>query len=266
MKNAKKSMFITTILMVAVLIVAVSTATFAWYTASTTANSNAVTLSSAESQSANIAVGWVDSADTATITLAAPATGVTYNPTAPKTKFTVGDSYAAAAFYTAGIDANKNFTSAGVSSTPFQATNPETETDHDFFVINNNANSGVTVRMACDIEGDLANQIVVAVYVDGKFSAIFTNIAAGYTYGEITGPVTVEEVTTQQAASSLSKDSSLTATYVDIPLEAKVADGTDHYETVSFYAWLDGSATQDAQAGKTVSIKFNFTVAPEAGD
>lgn len=261
MKNAKKSMFITTILMVAVLIVAVSTATFAWYTASTTATSNVVTISSAESQSANIAVGWVDSADTASITFAAPGEDVTYNPTAPIDKFVVGEAYSDAAFYTAGIDANKNFTSAGVVSAPFKSTNPDSETDNDFFVINNNANSGVTVRMSCEITGDLANQIVVAVYVDGKFAAIFTNISAGYTYGEITGPVTVEEVTTQQAASSLAKDAELTKSYVDVALGAKVADGTAHFEEVSFYAWLDGSATQDAQAGKEVSIKFNFTVA-----
>ena len=59
MKNAKKSMFITTILMVAVLIVAVSTATFAWYTASGTGSATGAVVQSAASGDANIAVDWV---------------------------------------------------------------------------------------------------------------------------------------------------------------------------------------------------------------
>ncbi|MBO7177991.1 MAG: hypothetical protein J6V69_02710, partial [Clostridia bacterium] len=60
MKNAKKSMFITTILMVAVLIVAVSTATFAWYTTTTGVNATNAAVSSASSESADIGIAWTN--------------------------------------------------------------------------------------------------------------------------------------------------------------------------------------------------------------
>ncbi|MBO5773680.1 MAG: hypothetical protein J6R44_02475, partial [Clostridia bacterium] len=72
MKNAKKSMFITTILMVAVLIVAVSTATFAWYTAAAGGSVGTSTITSAKSQEANITIGWTAGDNTTSIEDLAP--------------------------------------------------------------------------------------------------------------------------------------------------------------------------------------------------
>ena len=56
MKSMKKSMFVTTILMVVLLIVALSTATFAWYTANTNVGTTKVALTSATSTTASIVI------------------------------------------------------------------------------------------------------------------------------------------------------------------------------------------------------------------
>lgn len=58
MKKMKKSMFFSSILMIVILVVALSTSTFAWFTSSETANVTETALYSASSSAANITVGW----------------------------------------------------------------------------------------------------------------------------------------------------------------------------------------------------------------
>lgn len=58
MKHMKKSMFISTVMMVVLLIVALSTATFAWFSANDTVFATQTTLTAAQSSSANIKIGW----------------------------------------------------------------------------------------------------------------------------------------------------------------------------------------------------------------
>lgn len=58
MKRMKKSMFFTTIAMVVLLVVALSTATFAWYISNNTAMTDIATVTAAASVDANIGIGW----------------------------------------------------------------------------------------------------------------------------------------------------------------------------------------------------------------
>jgi len=58
MKHMKKSMFITTLLMVVLLVVALSTATFAWFTANDTVVATQTTMTAATSSAANITINW----------------------------------------------------------------------------------------------------------------------------------------------------------------------------------------------------------------
>lgn len=63
MKNMKKSMFITTILMVVLLVVAISTATLAWFSSNNTVTAEQATMTAATSSDASIGIGWtVDAA------------------------------------------------------------------------------------------------------------------------------------------------------------------------------------------------------------
>jgi hypothetical protein len=58
MKHMKKSMFITTLLMVVLLVVALSTATFAWFSANNTVTAQQATMTAATSSAANIQISW----------------------------------------------------------------------------------------------------------------------------------------------------------------------------------------------------------------
>lgn len=58
MKTMRKSMFISTVLMVVLLIVALSTATFAWFSANNTVIATQTTMTAATSTDANITIGW----------------------------------------------------------------------------------------------------------------------------------------------------------------------------------------------------------------
>ncbi len=58
MKHMKKSMFISTVLMVVLLVVAVSTATFAWFSANDTVTVQETTMTAATTTDANILIGW----------------------------------------------------------------------------------------------------------------------------------------------------------------------------------------------------------------
>ncbi len=63
MKHMKKSMFFSTILMVVLLIVALSTATFAWFTSNEQVSATETKLTAAKSSEANITIDWLNEAD-----------------------------------------------------------------------------------------------------------------------------------------------------------------------------------------------------------
>ena len=82
MKGMKKSMFISTVLMVVILIVALSTATFAWFAANDTAIVTDATMSAASAADANIAISWISNGEGTSISFQ-DETGL--RPTIPKT-------------------------------------------------------------------------------------------------------------------------------------------------------------------------------------
>ena len=254
MKHAKKSMFITTVLMVAVLIVAVSTATFAWYTANNTATANEVGLTSASSTSANIAIGWDANSTSSTITLGTPDATTFFNPTIPEAKLVKDTTtFATTKFQTAGIDSLGKFTAAGTTGNAWTA--KEGTVAKDFYVINHNATSGATVTLDCAITGTLAAKLCVAVYVNGNLAGLYTNgLTGGYTYGTIAKDA---------LASGLSKDTTI-FDKVTFDLTAKIPEQDDHYAVINFYAWLDGAATVDADANQDVAFAFTFNATPKA--
>ena len=189
MKNAKKSMFITTILMVAVLIVAVSTATFAWYTSNNTAKAGYSTLTAATSENFNIAIGWTSDAVGNLIDDLAPAT-TTLNPAIPEAAFADSVAYdtALASFHSAGINSQSQFNANGDDMAPW-AINHDAQ-DH-FFVINNNANAGIKVTMTLAVEtlenpiAELKDQLFVAVYVGDTFKGVLNVSGKSYAYGPV---------------------------------------------------------------------------------
>lgn len=254
MKHMKRSMFISTILMVVVLVVALSTATFAWYTASNTGSASTGNLVAADSSAANIAVGWTNDATTTSITFAAaPVTVDPMVPVAtPSLESESKTTYDSLTFKTAPMDATGKFGTV-VGATPWTVSNAQVGTDGEagyiaagtkssFFVINHNVNASATVKMKCSIPADdgadvdpvvygNADKLVVAVFVNGDLAGIFTN-KTDYTVGPVNSGA---------EASALSASTVGITNEISIPLAAEVKSGTGHFAEITVKAWLDGA-------------------------
>lgn len=159
MKHMKKSMFITTLAMVVVLVVALSTATFAWYTANTTVQATTTAAQSASSDSAAIAI------ETSEITANSTGTSVTMTLTdaiAPMILTTdislPANSEVAPAFTTAPVNNTNQFTTAGTSGTPATIGTVQDNNDvaanttlHGFYVGNTNKDTDPEVKVTVTI-------------------------------------------------------------------------------------------------------------------
>ena len=273
----KKRLLITSIVMMLVVAVALSTATYAWFTSATQVTAQNITMTAGSSDSSALGIAWATSSGTpnfnagygTTITAKAPTlAGNGFQPAAP-TALTDSEP----SFYTQKIDAQGNFKAAGVGTTVYRFTENVDNTPSTLIHIANLAQSGtksVVLTAAITDPTSGANDgtalIRIAAYVvtsgtnytyKGVLSAASTtnNTAVG----TITGPTTVEQVTTQQAASSLLTVTS-TAASQGINL-GNVAPQTEM--TVAIYVWLDGAAFDEAQSGKSANIALTFTAAAE---
>ena len=256
-------MFISTILMVVVLVVALSTATFAWYTANNQANTNAASVIAADSTSANIAIGWTPTATGTAIEF--DTTQKTLDPMVPDAALAGEDAWKTMTynnfkFSTASVDSTGTFGSA-TEGMPWTVSNaaytPAGEgqsevavgTHTSFFVINHNVNKAVNVTMTCEIgaAADTNNnsRLLVAVFVGGTLSGIFTNLNE-YTVGPVKG-----------LASGLAKSSTGKVNEIVIPLAVK-GESSDHYAEITVKAWLDGRELTQEHAKKTASFTFHF--------
>ncbi|MBR2480059.1 MAG: hypothetical protein IKB56_02000, partial [Clostridia bacterium] len=253
MKNAKKSMFITTILMVAVLIVAVSTATFAWYTTTTAVSASQATVKSASSESADIAIDWVSASTSTAIVLEG---GPAIQPMAPTAAVTADTKKATMSFNTAPVDLEGNFTAAGATTAPWALSHtvttgeePDqvTNTYTSFYVINNNYNEATSVKMTATFGGTLADNLCVAVFVGNDILGVFAK--NDYEVGAITEGGTL--------------------TTCDFRVDP--TDATDNYLTIadiaargnaeiSVYAWIDGVELTSVLANQEVAT-FSFSFA-----
>jgi len=162
MKHMKKSMFITTLAMVVVLVVALSTATFAWYTANTTVQATTTAAQSASSDSAAIAV------ETSEITSGSTGTSVTMTLTgaiAPMILTTdisdAENSETLPVFTTAPVNNTNQFTTAGTSGTPATIATVQDNNDvnanstlHGFYVGNTNKDTDPEVKVTVTINSE----------------------------------------------------------------------------------------------------------------
>ena len=270
MKNAKKSMFITTILMVAVLIVAVSTATFAWYTATGNPTASQASLVAADSTAANVAIGWNASATGSHLTFATDA--VTVDPMAPTTVPTIGSTtYANFGLETATLDINNKFNGtagqpAGTAADPWVVDGEDKEGDY-FYVVNRNVNQGVDLLIEIafannvaddpDVDGDQSisydnnNKLVVAVFVNNTLAGIFTGtgLTEGYAAGAIVGGADGSLTPTKQGV--------VQNITIELAANNNAFNNADASAKIQVKAWIDGNAlTQEFANGKAA---FSFT-------
>ena len=122
----KKSMFITTIMMVVLLVVALSTATFAWYTAQANVTVTSTSVSSASSNSASLVIDTAaatsidDNNSTITLTTSQSIVPMIYHSaTAPTTTVTY-EAFMNNSFYTCVVDNDGNLVNSALATTAGQ--------------------------------------------------------------------------------------------------------------------------------------------------
>lgn len=168
MKHVKKSMFISTVLMVVMLIAALSTATFAWYTSNSSAGSTATQVGAAESSAANIGIGFYKGATSSTIDFQPLVDSLAkgdMNPTVPVKFYEDISGQAVAARYTT--------TNGNVESGMFIANGVvDAAGSHDYLRI-----VDLTSAQTADI---VAASAYIHSYTDGIYTNLPSTIGAKY--------------------------------------------------------------------------------------
>ncbi len=248
-KTMKKSMLVTTVLMVLLLIVALSTATFAWYTAQSNATVTETTVTSANSSSASLVIdATAATSNTASqssvdITMTQAIEPAMYNAgEAPTVGTTTYDDFKAA-FITYTVDNGGKYTAAPTTTNVAaitQTVGSTTTSTGDFYVTN---------------VGGVNSKITATVKIDSNYYAAKT----------VTAGASVANLYTKNATTGAYEDATGTA-----------VDGTTYYELkandfLRVAMFVDGKYVATwASAGQTAvkisDIALTGDTAPKAGD
>lgn len=271
MKTMKKSMFITTIMMVVLLVVALSTATFAWYTSTNNASSTETKLSSATSSDANIALGWDANATTTTVSFADSGK---LEPMVPiwstadgEVAATVGGEGNTLSFIGASQQRDNNgltFKEAAGAKTPWtQKEKVETgEAKTTLYCVNYNtakaANVKITANITAVTAGAPTKMVRIAVFAGGTGNegANFLGVlgSENYTKAKLKGADWVGKTSAEAT------DTITTATELSFTID-KADDATGKAVQLFLYAWLDGATLVDSLAGSEFTFTLSFTAA-----
>ncbi len=289
MKHVKKSLFISTVLMVALMVVALSTATFAWYTAQSSATVTDTTITSATSSSASLVIdeeaAQSNMATNTSITItmndnikpmiinntAAPVVGTTtYDKFIAVDKIdpdgSEGEQVAplTGGFYTFNV---KNGTPVKYSGATSEATPAKIATvkgssaeaqDNNYFYVTNVG--GVATGIEATVNFDTAEEnnkfLRVAIFVDDKYQGTWAN--GSYLTVEYADYAHATSATVADGLNVITHSSySATASGTGIKVASSVASMTAI--KVQIVAWFEGSLQQNSNAGTatTFSISFN---------
>lgn len=253
-----KGLLAVSIIMLALLLVALSTATFAWFSSGSSVNiaSIAFTASSDSEGGANeLILCWDRDNIPATNTDLNFANPDDMSPTVPLNKPVFDAAYT-------DFVTNNFFTAAQSTGTPVRfasspvATNPAVCKSDDklndrFFIVNKSAGAGMIVSVSYEISGDNASALCVAMFVDGKLKGIMT-AADEISYGAIVAGAEI---------SSLSKESEIIrkSGELNFYLDSSASEEGGNVAEIRLVAWYDGnSLTNDGQnlSAKIENVKF----------
>lgn len=273
MKTMKKSMFITTIMMVVLLVVALSTATFAWYTSTNNASSTETKLSSATSSDANIALGWDEHATTTTVSFAdsgllEPMVPI-WSTAEGAVATTVGGAGDTLSFIGAPQQRDNNgltFKEAAGAKTPWtqkeKVADGGAEAKTTLFCVNYNtakaANVKITANITAVTAGAPTNMVRIAVFAGGTGNegANFLGVLGTGNYTK----ATVKGAEWAGKTSAEATDTTTTATELSFTID-KADDATGKAVQLFLYAWLDGATLVDSFAGSEFTFTLTFTAA-----
>lgn len=240
----RRSLAVTTILMVVLLIVAVSTATYAWFSASNVVNIASITFTASsrnsggggEADSGALKITWVENATDADLLSAISVlSGNNMKPMIPysaPTSVTTYDDFVGS-FYTATQSTSGGtvfYASNPIAATPYTCLDPDDLNKKTFYVHNTGAFI-MQVTMGFGISGDNASALRVAVFADGAYAG--TMRVGDMYYGQIVRGATVSD------QSKVAYDDNEEIKFY-IPAESAAE--------INLVAWFDGVILNDSGA------------------
>lgn len=278
-----KSIFISTIAMIVLLVVALATGTFAWYTSQNTATGESAALSTATSTSATIALSWSSSGTGSQVTFGASE----ISPMIPTTNLTTYDTsiggvdpvFESGVLGVTGGGQEYFRTVSGV--TPWRQKD-STLAFNTLYLRNLNPNAGarITTSVTLPTTGNSGGTILdnndilrVAIYSVVGDSTVHTligvwgvNSAGGAYYGDLTAYPGTGEYTDYLVGTFMSTASTLTLTGTgaatvtfDVPKSTNAV--------IEIYAWLEGTILDnDRSALSTTGGEVTFDVSFSANE
>lgn len=245
-----RSVFITTTLMVVLLIVALSTATYAWFSASNVVSIATISFTAVSRTDGDgaeiggaIKLSWTQNAAEETLqSEISIANGVNMAPMIPKVAPVFGvttfeDFVAAGNFFTASqttVQDDVIYASGPIQCAPYICANPSDLTDTVFYLYNTGSYN-MSVTVSYDIDGENADALRVAVFVDGVLRGIMAEESVSY--GVIVKNSNVADQTSiENAAITFSL-------------------GANGSSAIRLVAWYDGKFLGDEGATKAAELK-----------
>lgn len=265
-----KSLFISTIAMVVLLVVALATGTFAWYTAQNTVNATGASVGAVQSNSAAIGLGWANDSATASTILLGTGTVRPMIPEAVLATGTTGPTFEEALLSTDG-EGNPyvNSTQTGTPWTQVEWDGSANTTNTDLYIGNLDMTKAVAVTVKVDIadqgETNLNNLLRVAIYYAAANPNEYTYVGtwgAGNCYAldisttvaGLTPPDVLTPAELTNAASTVTLIADNVASGVTIPLSG---GGVCQ---IYIYAWLEGTSlntTNMVFSAAAFNVNFN---------
>ena len=257
----KKRLLITSIVMMLVIAVALSTATYAWFTSNNSVQASSVSLTAKTSDQTALAIGWTGSTDAGTA-LEVSLSNASIDPMAP-VDLTADTTEYDVAFNTATIKSDDGvlvFNDDVTTATPVTFNNGlSNAARRDTFYVKNlssqNAIDHVTITASFTAgSSDGTDLIRAAVFrKNGSDDYVLKGILAtsATANGTVWGP-TATKLKAEEPVSGL--NTYATVTSIDL---GGLAAGAQH--DLAIVVWMDGTALDDTKAGFGGSVSFTFT-------
>ena len=253
----KKRLFITSIVMMLVIAVALSTATYAWFTSNAQVTASTVTLTAESGAGTALGIGWLDGT-TGTEIVANEADN--YKPMVPSeldvdTTDFANVTWSGATIYTDGGIAKFN-APYNPAPVPYQYNGTVGGNVKNIFYIENlsHANSISTITMTLASVEDTDSLLRVAVFTSTTYNGTYTLKAV---FGKEANMNTewgeIEEA--GDVVADLCADDAEVPTVTSYVISNLAPDAKLFFKVV---AWLDGVALDDSTAESTSTLGLNF--------
>jgi hypothetical protein len=269
MKTWKGSAFVTTIILVALLVVALSTATFAWFSANNTVNVSSISfIAQTRDKGAapgDLQIAWESnpSQDSYLIDFAQPGDiGIHLAPMMPLEALVLGSTLSKNALgeeifaqgFTSGVQENNIYMYNGFvydelsgDIAPYHCVGKQPN-QTEFYLINKNVSWGQDLTVDYSITGALSDKLCIAIFIEDVLQFVLSNSDRIY-YGSIVKntPISETKHTNLAAISKIAK--------AYIPPSSAVR--------VTMYAWYNGVDMRDDDVFKdSILNELQFKAEP----